>query len=108
MMTPYFDQCTAEAQEVTTNRARLKGHLPKVIAGLATDERDRFRAAGKHIRDMDKALVQDIWAYFDFKIFFYDAYAMWANGEHLFKEEKCGDALRCYQEATKSSPPYVS
>jgi hypothetical protein len=94
------EQCLAEAQEVTLNRARLKGHTAAIIAGIALDERDRFRAAKKHILQMDKALVEDIWAYFDFKIFFYDAYALWANGEDMFKKEACADAIKCYDEAS--------
>ena len=36
----------------TLNRARLKGHTAAIIAGIALDERDRFRAAKKHILQM--------------------------------------------------------
>ena len=46
------EQCLAEAQEVTLNRARLKGHTAAIMAGIALDERDRFRAAKKHILQM--------------------------------------------------------
>ena len=46
------EQCLAEAQEVTLNRARLKGHTAAIIAGIALDERDRFRAAKKRILQM--------------------------------------------------------
>ena len=94
------EQCLAEAQEVTLNRARLKGHTATIMAGIALDERDRFRAAKKHILQMDKALVEDIWAYLDFKIFFYDAYALWANGEDLFKKEECANAIKCTPTST--------
>lgn len=95
------EQCLAEAQEVTATRARMKGHLPAVVAGIALNERDRFIEAKKHLTAVDKALIEDLLGYFDFKIDYYDAMTLFYNGEHLFKEEKCGDALRCYDEAQK-------
>lgn len=93
------EQLLAEAQEVTVNRAREKGHADELVAALALNERDRFVESKKHIETMDPKLVEDIWSYFDFKIDYYEAYALCFNGDFLFKQEKAGDAIKCYREA---------
>eukprot|EP00040_Diaphanoeca_grandis_P030118 m.177504 g.177504 ORF g.177504 m.177504 type:complete len:435 (+) comp31896_c0_seq2:208-1512(+) len=94
------EQLLAEAQEVTVNRARVKGHKDELIAALALNEHDRFVQAKAHIESMDAKLVEDIWSYFDFKIDYYDAMSLCYNGEHLFKQDKAGAAIKCFREAT--------
>jgi len=93
------EQLLAEAQEVTCTRARVKGHADELIAAIAMNEKERFTEAKQHIDGMEAKLVEDIWSYFDFKIDYYHAMALCYNGEHLFKQEKCGMAIKCYREA---------
>lgn len=93
------EQCLAEAQEVTAERARTKAYKPPVIAGIAHDQFDRFNRALTLLKTMDEKKVQVLQAYLTFKAHFYSAYALCYTGVQLFSEEKCGQAINVLRRA---------
>eukprot|EP00039_Didymoeca_costata_P025467 m.13464 g.13464 ORF g.13464 m.13464 type:complete len:446 (-) comp4860_c0_seq1:83-1420(-) len=95
-------QCLAEAQEVTTDRARRKGYKPHLIAGLARDEYDRFNEALTLVNTMDRSYVAVIRSYLQFKAQYYAAYSYCYQGKHLFDEEKVGSAIKAFRQANQA------
>ena len=93
-------QCLAEAQEVTTQRARKKGYKPQLVAGIARDEFDRFEAALVLLATMDDKRVGPLKSYLQFKSAFYGAFALCYTGIHLFQEEKVGASVKALTKAT--------
>jgi len=93
------EQCLAEAQEVTAERARTKAYKPPVIAGIAHDQYDRFNRALTLLKTMDEKKVHVLQAYLTFKAHFYSAYALCYTGMQLFSEEKCGQSINVFRRA---------
>jgi hypothetical protein len=57
------EQCLAEAQEVTTERARTKQYKAPVMAGLAHDQYDRFNRALALLKTMDEKRVYGVFVF---------------------------------------------
>lgn len=97
-----IQQLLAEAQEVTIERGRRKNNSPELIAGLAHDNYMRFTSALNKISSVDEQYVGDLRRYLKFKIKFHEAYAYCFTGQYLFAQEKCGEAIRAYQQSKEA------
>ncbi len=103
------DQFLAEAQEVTVERARAKGHKPTLVAAVAHDCKVRFEAAAAHLAHGPALLplLPHAATYLRFKAAFYAAYALTYTGLAAFADEKAGVALRLYAQAEVRPPRRV-
>jgi len=95
-------QCIAEAQEVTLERARSRDHKPALISSIARDEHDRYQQAADALKSMDNKYAKRQRTFLMFKAAFYKAYMYCYAGISQFGEEKCGDAIRSLNEAQAS------
>lgn len=97
----YIHQCTAEAQEVTTARAIELKHAASLIAALAYETSQMFTKADDSISTLEGDAFNKWRKYFQLKSNFYLAYAYNYHGEILLAQDKCGEAIKCLEEATK-------
>jgi len=95
-------QCIAEAQEITLERARTKGHKNTLIAALARDEHEKYLQAADSLNSMDNLWAKRLRTFLLFKAMFFQAYMYTYNGIQLFSEEKCGDSISSLQAAEKA------
>ncbi|EDQ90284.1 uncharacterized protein MONBRDRAFT_32015 [Monosiga brevicollis MX1] len=99
MLDVRLQQAIAEAQEVTLDRGRQLGHKPGLLSSIARDLSEKFQNAADALTSMDNIVAKRLRAYCNFKAAFYRAYMYCYAGLAYFQEEKCGDALGCYQGA---------
>jgi len=96
----YQLQCRAEAQEVTIARAVMLKHKPLLIAALAKDTQTFFQDADKQLAAVKKDEIVGKWRkYLQLKEVFYNSYTYCYKGLDLLSQDKCGDAVKCLQEA---------
>ncbi|KAI1284937.1 BRO1 domain-containing protein BROX [Halotydeus destructor] len=100
--TAYVQQCAAEAQEVTIARAIELKHSASLISALANETSKLFLSAASSLKALDAVKFGKWMRYFQFKSFFYEAYAYCYLGDNLLSLEKCGEAIRTLQESEKS------
>ncbi|GAB1609744.1 BRO1 domain-containing protein BROX-like [Argonauta hians] len=97
----FIYQCIAEAQEVTTARAIELKHSDTLIAALTYETAQVFTKADDSLSSLDSEHVGKWRKYFQLKKDFYTAYAYTYHGETLLAQDKCGEAIKCLQEAQK-------
>jgi len=96
----YQLQCRAEAQEVTIARAVMLKHKPILISALAHDTESFFEEADKQLAAVKKDDIVGKWRkYLQLKQVFYNSYTYCYKGLAFLAEDKCGDAVKCLQEA---------
>mmetsp|Transcript_35962 Transcript_35962/g.94298 ORF Transcript_35962/g.94298 Transcript_35962/m.94298 type:complete len:539 (+) Transcript_35962:74-1690(+) len=108
-------QCMAEAEEVTVRIAKARNHPATIISGVARDVVEIYKEAREKIQRMPQRIVADLLSYYDFKIGFYEATALYENGEVIYAKAEaerqkeasahdpgtlCAQALKCCIEAT--------
>ncbi|XP_066280870.1 BRO1 domain-containing protein BROX-like [Branchiostoma lanceolatum] len=97
----YFQQSTAEAQEVALARAVEMKHSAGLISSLSYETAQLFITAGGSLDQLDAASVGKWQKYLQLKGVFYLAHAHCFNGDALLAKDKCGDAIRALQESEK-------
>ncbi|XP_029643051.2 BRO1 domain-containing protein BROX [Octopus sinensis] len=97
----FIYQSTAEAQEVTTARAIELKHSASLIAALTYETAQLYTKADDTLSSLDAETVNKWRKYFQLKKDFYTAYAHTYHGETLLAQDKCGEAIKCLQEAMK-------
>ncbi|XP_076069364.1 BRO1 domain-containing protein BROX-like [Oratosquilla oratoria] len=102
VFTAYLNQCTAEAQEVTIARAIELKHNPGLISALSNETSKMFTTASDSLAPLDDKKFGHWKMYLNLKAAFYMAYAFNYAGQNLLNQDKCGEAIRCLQEAQKS------
>lgn len=74
VLSAYFNQCTAEAQEVTVARAIEMQHNSNLIACLANETSKLFDLAARNLAGLDKNISEQWVLYLHIKKFIYLAY----------------------------------
>nr|XP_033792890.1 BRO1 domain-containing protein BROX isoform X2 [Geotrypetes seraphini] len=97
----YIIQCQAEAQEVTIARAIELKHNPGLIAALANETANFYQKVDHTLSSLDPVYIAKWRKYTQLKMCFYMAYSFCYHGQTLLASDKCGEAIRCLQEAEK-------
>ncbi|KAL5008433.1 hypothetical protein ScPMuIL_014014 [Solemya velum] len=97
----YFNQCTAEAQEVTFAQAIERKLSSSLTSALAFETAQMFKRADDSLTSLDVKDVGKWRKYFQLKSDFYMSCAYSYHGETLLAQDKCGEAIRGLQEGAK-------
>ena len=75
-------------------------HKPLLIAALAHDTESFFEEADRQLAAVKKDDIVGKWRkYLQLKQVFYNSYTYCYKGLAFLSEDKCGDAVKCLQEA---------
>ncbi|XP_074596643.1 BRO1 domain-containing protein BROX-like [Brevipalpus obovatus] len=97
----YICQCMAEAQEVTIHRAIALKHSSSLIAALTNETSQKFLEAAIQIKALEISKFGKWMHYLQIKCCCYNALTYSFYGDNLLAMEKCGEGVKCCQEAAK-------